>query len=194
MIWVLVLVIGYLIGSVSSSFFLGRLILRKDLSREGTGNLGAKNSMEVGGVLFGATVFIIDILKGAGWMVWVREMYHDPLLIYAGMISVILGHNYSLLLGFRGGKGLATMVGILAVVQPWVLLILVALAGFFVLLSRHAGVAAILAIIPYTLIFGLVTGDWRSWPFSLLLSGIVLSKHRPDEYATTAAFLHLRKG
>lgn len=191
--WIPVLAVSYLIGSVSPSFFLGRWILRRDLTVEGTGNLGAKNSLHVGGAYFGVLVFLLDFLKGAGTVLGIDAVYRDPVLLYWAMVGVVAGHNYSLYLGFRGGKGLAALAGMLAVASPAVLLILVALVGLWVFLSRHAGVAAILAAVPYTLIFGFVTGDWRSWPFSLLLTWIVLSKHRPDEYAALAAFLRLKR-
>lgn len=193
MAWVISFIIPYLLGSFSSAFFLGQLFLRKDMSQEGSGNLGAKNTFIVGGPLLGIGVFLADVAKGAIAILLVKWFFGSTLLMYLAALAVVLGHNFSVYINFRGGKGLATLVGILLVLNIKVLLIVGGLAGVFVLLSRDAGVAAILAAIPFALIFSLATNDWRALPFMLVLTVIVLSKHRPQEFVNTAEFLRLRR-
>lgn len=193
MAWVISFMLPYLLGSFSSAYFLGQLILEKDMSQEGSGNLGAKNTFLVGGPRLGIGVFLCDLAKGAISLLLIKWFFGSMLLMYWAAVAVVLGHNFSIYINFRGGKGLATLAGILLVLNFKVLLIVGALAGIFALLSRDAGVAAILAAIPFALIFSVVANDWRSLPFMLILTMVVLVKHRPQEFQNTAAFLRLRR-
>ncbi len=192
--WIFTFVSSYLIGSFSTAFFVGKMFLGKDLSQEGSGNLGAMNSLKTSGLIFGIIVFSIDVIKGGGIIILNKALYGETILLYLAALAVIVGHNYSVFIGFRGGKGLASLVGIMAVLNPNLLVIEVILAIIFFVLTRHAGVAAILAIAPYSVIFLLTNGDWRSVPFSILQTIVILTKHRPEEYRELFKFLHIENG
>ncbi len=192
--WIFTFVSSYLIGSFSTAFFVGKMFLGKDLSQEGSGNLGAMNSLKTSGLIFGIIVFSIDVIKGGGIIILNKALYGETILLYLAALAVIVGHNYSVFIGFRGGKGLASLVGIMAVLNPNLLVIEVILAIIFFVLTRHAGVAVILAIAPYSVIFLLTNGDWRSVPFSILQTIVILTKHRPEEYRELFKFLHIENG
>jgi glycerol-3-phosphate acyltransferase PlsY len=111
---VLVLTLSYLIGSLPFSQIVGRLAKGIDLRKVGSGNVGGNNLMANAGVLWGLLGGGLDVLKGVSAM-WLAESLGVPYpaRLIAGLVSVA-GHNWSVWLGFRGGKGLATAFGVLA--------------------------------------------------------------------------------
>ena len=186
--WVIVLVVGYLAGSFSSAYFLGKIFLKRDMSREGSGNLGAANSLSTIGPWFGAMVFVGDFLKGGLVLYWVKSTFINPDLLFIAAIAVVLGHNFSLYLRFRGGKGLASMIGVLTILNPMVLLIVFVIIVSFFIISRHTGISAIITAISFPLVYSLVTGDWLSLAYTTTLSFLVIIKHRPEEFRALKDF------
>ncbi len=108
-------VAGYLLGSISFSFLFGRMLGGVDIRKHGSGNAGATNTLRVLGVGPALTVLALDIGKGV-LAVWIgRWIGPDPIwLSIAAGIAVILGHNWPVFFGFRGGKGIATTIGVVA--------------------------------------------------------------------------------
>ncbi|MEK8127417.1 glycerol-3-phosphate 1-O-acyltransferase PlsY [Paenibacillus filicis] len=127
------LLLGYLLGSISFSFLAGKLLKGIDIRQHGSGNAGATNTLRVLGKGPGITVLVLDMLKGVA-AVWLGYLLSggDPLFLVLAGISVIVGHNWPVFFGFRGGKGIATTIGVM-----------VSLAFLPALL---AGLAAILSI------------------------------------------------
>ena len=131
----LALVAAYLVGSVSPSYLLGKWLKGIDLREHGSGNLGATNVFRVLGKGPGLAALLCDILKG--WLpvkcfplLWPRafELFPDPFL-YPVLIgaSAIAGHNWTIFLRFRGGKGVATSGGVFLALSPQLCLL-----GFFI--------------------------------------------------------------
>lgn len=116
--------IGYLLGNIQTSYLLGKYIKKIDIRTVGQGNAGASNAVESLGWKFGAVVAMVDILKGVAAVVLVRLLFQAgfdpegaPLLYTAGYFAV-LGHIYPFFMNFKGGKGTATMIGILLGMNP----------------------------------------------------------------------------
>lgn len=114
------ILISYLIGSIPTAYILGRLLKGIDIRKFGSGNVGATNALRVLGKPAGITVLVLDILKGfivvAFWgdFLALRTIYvsDETLRIILGL-SVVLGHNWTVFLRFRGGKGVACTFGVL---------------------------------------------------------------------------------
>lgn len=124
-----VLLGAYLLGSIPSAYLVARLVAGVDIRRVGDGNVGAKNTFEAVGRLAGVVVAAADIGKGA-LAVAMARYFHLPenLILWAGFL-VVLGHDFPLFLRFRGGQGMATMVGVFGVLFPYEIgLVLLALA------------------------------------------------------------------
>lgn len=143
--------IGYLLGSISFSYIIAKKIKKVDIREHGSGNAGATNTLRVLGVGPAVTVLILDILKGIasvqiGFLLAPDDSGIVPAL--AGLFSII-GHNWPIYYGFRGGKGVATTIGVLATLV------------FFPAL--YAGIFAILSILIWrfvslgSLLFSIVT-------------------------------------
>ncbi|TVY11598.1 glycerol-3-phosphate 1-O-acyltransferase PlsY [Paenibacillus cremeus] len=114
MISLLSALISYLLGSISFSYLAGRLLKGIDIRKHGSGNAGATNTLRVLGKGPGITVLLLDMLKGVA-AVWIGTLHSggDPLIQVLAGVCVIAGHNWPVFFGFRGGKGIATTIGVM---------------------------------------------------------------------------------
>jgi Predicted membrane protein len=117
--YLIIFALSYIVGSIPFAYIIVRLFFRKDISKEGSGNVGAMNSYEVTGRKWvGFLVFLFDFLKGISVVLISRYLIpDDDFAILAASFSVVLGHNFSLFLRFKGGKGLATSAGVLLLIH-----------------------------------------------------------------------------
>jgi len=114
-----VLLGAYLLGSIPSAYLMARFVAGMDIRRAGDGNVGAKNTFESVGWLPGLVVAAADVGKGALAVVMARHFdLPENVVLWAGACAV-LGHDFSLFLRFRGGQGMAAMVGIFGVLFPY---------------------------------------------------------------------------
>lgn len=124
---VISLIIGYGFGCIQSAYLIGRLVGKIDIREHGSGNAGASNTTTMLGLRYGALVGLIDILKGTLAVLMVKGIFPgDQNLPYLAGMAAILGHIFPFYLGFRGGKGVATLVGVMTGLD-WKLGILFAL-------------------------------------------------------------------
>jgi len=179
--YVLAVVIGYLIGSISFSFLWGRLFQGIDIRKHGSGNAGATNTLRVMGVGPALTVLALDIGKGvlAVWVGW----WIDPaslMLPILGGFAAILGHNWPVFFAFRGGKGIATMIGVVATLclLPGLAAGLVGIASIFVTRFVSLGSLLFAALLPLSLwLFG---REPELIVFSLALAVLAFYRHRSN--------------
>lgn len=156
-----------------------------DIRKAGSGNIGATNVLRVLGKPAGVFVLLVDALKGAAACAllprWVSGFgaNADPgvLALVAG-ISAILGHNYTCWLRFRGGKGIATTAGVLAVLMPKALGVALGVWLVVVLASRYVSLASVAAALILPLAVWLTGGDTKMLAASALLTVLALYKHR----------------
>ena len=109
--YLIIIVTSYLLGSIPFGLILTKLFLKKDIRKIGSGNIGATNVLRSGNKLIGYSTLLMDILKAILPVVYVKFNYPD--FIYLSSLSVFLGHVFPIWLKFKGGKGVATYVGIL---------------------------------------------------------------------------------
>ena len=159
---IFVSIISYLIGSVPSGYLFTKIFTKTDIRTVGSGNVGATNALRAGGKKIGIAVLIADICKGVFAVAFIPHLMMRltgfgalrEMMLLSGL-WVILGHNYTIFLGFKGGKGIATTAGVLLVLCPWVLLVgLLSWVAVFVA-SRYVSLASIAAsiIIPCAAFF-----------------------------------------
>ncbi|MDO4608867.1 MAG: glycerol-3-phosphate 1-O-acyltransferase PlsY [Clostridia bacterium] len=163
---VLVVIFAYLIGSISFAVVFSKIFMKDDIRTHGSGNAGTTNMMREGGFLPGALTFICDALKGfvacyVGKIVFgvMNIQNADEWAIYGAFIcgvACMLGHVFPIFFGFRGGKGIATSVGIFAVCNPIAIAIGLAVFAIIVLVFRYVSVASITAaitVVTLTMVF-----------------------------------------
>ncbi len=109
--YLIVIIISYFLGSIPFGLILTKLFLKKDIREIGSGNIGATNVLRSGNKIIGYLTLLLDILKAVIPVLFIKVNYPD--LIYISSLSVFLGHVFPLWLKFKGGKGVATYVGIL---------------------------------------------------------------------------------
>lgn len=147
--------LSYLLGSLMGGLIVGRLRGGVDIRSLGSGNAGGTNALRTQGKLFALWVVLIDVGKGllaSGWLpglalpgVGIDSSVSRDWLTIACAASVILGHVYPLWYGFRGGKGAATLVGVLLGIEPSLLVPVLAVWLVVLLLSGYVGLATICA-------------------------------------------------
>ena len=151
------IILAYLLGSVSGSLLLGKL-KKVDIRSLGSGNAGGTNAFRTQGFVFAIGVVLIDVGKGfiAAWWIPALEFGGSPLLVDPGVVMMlcgfvaVVGHCFPIWHGFRGGKGAATAVGALIVIEPWLLLPLaitwlltLVMTGFVGLSTVFAGISLV---------------------------------------------------
>ena len=104
-------IVSYLMGSIPFGFILTKFFLKKDIREIGSGNIGATNALRTGNKLLGYSTLLLDVLKAVIPILYVKINF--PELIYISALCAFLGHVFPIWLKFKGGKGVATYVGIL---------------------------------------------------------------------------------
>jgi glycerol-3-phosphate acyltransferase PlsY len=172
-LWLLTLTMAYLLGSIPFGYLLVRFFRKEDVRAIGSGNIGATNVVRAGGKGLGLLTLLLDTLKG--YLAVVIAMHlapsigHGPSsLAIAAAVAVVLGHVFPVWLGFRGGKGIATALGVFVALVPWVALAAVCLFILIVATTRLVSLGSILAAVSIPL-FTLLLVPARS---AMLLEGI----------------------
>ena len=193
-------VVSYLIGSIPFGLLVGRA-KGVDIRTKGSGNIGATNVGRVLGRGYGMAVFALDMLKGftptfaAGlWLAsWDEGLAAGDCLLWVAVAAgCIFGHVFSVYLGFRGGKGVATSLGVLLGVYPyftWAGLMVFGLWIVLTLVTRYVSVGSVVAVGVFPVVFAAMAywhrANWgtidRVWPlhvFAVVAAGLVIYRHR----------------
>ncbi len=172
--------VAYLLGSFPTAYLLGRLFKKVDIRETGSGNVGGMNIYRSAGFLPGFLTILIDIGKGTLAVLLAMNWSEEPLVVFMAGILVVLGHNYSVFLRYRGGKGLATTLGVFialsSITIPFVILAAVCLT--IALRDTNTAFGASALSIPVILFFQYQEGVWVL--FGLVLAAIILAKHTQD--------------
>jgi acyl phosphate:glycerol-3-phosphate acyltransferase len=179
---VFALMLAYLLGSLSGSLLLGRL-RGVDIRDSGSGNAGGTNALRTRGWRFALVVVLIDVGKGT-LAAWIALRLHQPALPLSptglGLAATLVaaaGHAWPLWFGFRGGKGVATLLGGLLLLWPIVLLPLLAVWLLVLGIGGYVGLASIVAVAALVPLAWLAAG-MEALVFALLATAFVLYTHR----------------
>jgi glycerol-3-phosphate acyltransferase PlsY len=140
--------LGYVVGSLSPSVFLGRLFKGVDVRKHGSGNAGTTNAFRVLGVKLGVAVLVADVLKGV-LPVLLAKYLSTPLVTVLVAFACVIGHNYSLFLRGKGGKGVATGAGAALAMMPIPMAIVVVLFVLLLATTRIVSIASIVCTIMF---------------------------------------------
>ena len=140
---ILMLIIGYLLGSIPSGVWIGKIFYNKDIRNYGSGNMGTTNTFRVLGKKAGIVVLLMDMLKGT-ITACLPFIFHVNVSVLLIGLSAILGHVFPIFAGFRGGKAVATSVGVLLVYNPLFFTIAWAIFIITLYISSMVSVASML--------------------------------------------------
>lgn len=169
---IIAILIAYLLGSISSAYIITRILTGKDIRTLGGGNAGANNVYQEVGLIPAISVGVFDILKGGAAMFIARLLVDDlstnlvnaPLevqsYIMAAGLAVVAGHIWPIFLKFRGGNGLATTIGVLAVIMTTELLIAIAIILILVIITRNPILSVNISLVSIPLSTWLLDKPW----------------------------------
>ena len=135
--------ISYLFGSIPFGYLFTKILLKKDIRDVGSGNIGATNVLRTGNKSLGYLTLILDIAKAVVPVIYIKLNYPD--LIYLAALCAFLGHLFPVWLKFKGGKGVATFVGILISINFYYALIFGIIWIFTFLISKYSSLSSLLA-------------------------------------------------
>ena len=170
--------IAYLIGSIPFGVLLTRLAGAGDLRQIGSGNIGATNVLRTGRKGLALATLLLDVAKGAV-PAWLAFRYLGPDIAVVAGLGAVVGHCFPVWLRFRGGKGVATGAGVVLALTPLAGLIVLALFGVVVGLTRYVSLGSILAAAaaaPLALLFGQV----QAAEMYVVLGVIIIAKHHAN--------------
>jgi glycerol-3-phosphate acyltransferase PlsY len=152
MLWIVILAVSYLLGSIPFGYVLIRVVRHEDVRETGSGNIGATNVARSGGKTLGLLTLLLDALKGSAAVLLALHFaprVHGAAsnLAIAAAVMVVVGHIFTVWLGFKGGKGIATALGVFAALVPWVAL---SSLGVFIVLfaiTRYVSLASVAAAV-----------------------------------------------
>ena len=173
----IIALLSYLLGSIPFGFLLTKLFLNQDIRNIGSGNIGATNVLRTGNKLIGFSTLFLDILKAVIPIIFIK--YNFPDFIFISSLSVFLGHVFPVWLKFKGGKGVATYVGILFCIN-YILGFVFIISWFIIfLLSKYSSLSSLLAsfIIP---IYHFYLIDDKNHFFFIILFILIFYTHREN--------------
>lgn len=175
--------LAYLVGSIPFGYVVGRLFFHKNLLTLGSGNIGTTNTARVLGWRIGLVVMCLDILKGSlGALMaclWGPLTVSQHWLYFAVGLGAILGHTYSFWIGFRGGKAVATSVGVLLIYNPLMFCLAFAIFGSTLFITSMVSVASMVGFTLITLASALIQ-DWFLTLIAFSLTLFVFYRHREN--------------
>lgn len=177
----LVITICYLLGSIPFGYIVGKMFKKIDIRELGSGNIGATNVFRMLGPSLASLVLIGDIGKGILSIYLVRFFNIDNLLIstIAGLV-VICGHDWSIFLGFKGGKGIATTFGVVFALNPTISILAVIVWGIVLVTTRYASLSSILAIISILIFTILFKQPYEYIMFSAIILVLGIFNHKDN--------------
>jgi len=175
---ILILIIAYLLGSIPTAFIIGKIFEKKDITELGSGNVGTINAIKNFGIIPGVLTFLFDASKAVLAVSIAKNYSRYDILPYFASFLVILGHNFSIFLKFKGGKGLACLVGILLIISPVTIIYLFGFIGILTLaFGKKANAATGIGIFILPVILHYQNAPLEGVITSFLISLLVMYKN-----------------
>lgn len=177
--YVLVSVIAYFLGNFATSYIVSMRSAHIDIRKHGSGNAGATNVLRVLGVKAAALTFLGDAIKGAAAVLiggYVAGSYGQ---ILAGLF-VVIGHNWPVILKFKGGKGVATTIGSMLAINPLVVGIVLVIGIAILAATRYVSLASITGMVVFPIFMIIFKQAPEYVAFSILLAMMAIFKHRAN--------------
>ena len=173
----LIALISYLMGSIPFGFLLTKVFLNKDIREIGSGNIGTTNVLRAGNKLIGYSTLILDVLKAVIPILIIKVQFSE--FIFISSLSIFLGHVFPIWLKFKGGKGVATYVGILFAINIYYGLIFVISWFLTFALSRYSSLSSLVASISIP-IYLIILAQFDQIIFFMTMFILIFFTHREN--------------
>ena len=171
--------LAYLAGSIPTGVLLGRLA-GVDVRSAGSGNIGATNVARTAGRSLGILTLFGDALKGLLPVLVVHALGFDAAVVAMTAVAALCGHVFSIFLGFRGGKGVATGVGVMLGLAPAIVPIPLAVFGIAMALSKIVSLSSILATVSAAIVVVLFGYPFSTELAAATIAGLIIFRHREN--------------
>ena len=173
----ILILIAYLLGNFSTSFIVGKLVGNIDIRNHGSGNAGSTNVFRTLGLKAGLLAFIGDSIKGVLAVYIARRFGNETIALIAGAAAIV-GHNWPIVLKFKGGKGIATSIGVALMIHPTSALICISLGAVILIVFKYVSLASVSAIALLPIFLYFKGRDY--FIFGLLISFMAIYRHREN--------------
>ena len=174
---IIICLISYLMGSIPFGFILTKILLKKDIRKIGSGNIGATNALRTGNKILGYSTLVLDILKAITTVLIVK--FYFPEFIYVSSLCVFLGHVFPIWLKFHGGKGVATYVGILFVLNIYLGLLFTFVWFFVFVISKFSSLSSLVGSLSIPIYFLYLSQFDQALFFSIMFV-LIFFTHRQN--------------
>ena len=164
-------------GSIPFGFILTKIFLKKDIREIGSGNIGATNALRTGNKVLGYSTLILDILKAIIPVLYIKFYFSE--FIYISSLCVFLGHVFPIWLKFHGGKGVATYVGILFVIDIYLGLLFIFVWFFIFIISKFSSLSSLIGSISIPIYF-LFLSQFNDVLFFSIMFVLIFFTHREN--------------
>lgn len=171
---------AYLIGSIPVGLILGKAIWKKDLRQYGSHNIGATNAWRTLGSKAGILIFLLDFIKGQLGVMLGGCVLGTPAAMVLGGFFAIVGHMFPLFLGFKGGKGVSTGLGVLAALMPKITAIVFVVWLVLFAVTRYVSVASIVAAVLAPILAAIFKAPAEFFAFALAAAVLIVWRHREN--------------
>ena len=173
----IIILLSYLMGSIPFGFILTKIFLKKDIREIGSGNIGATNVLRTGNKIIGYITLSLDILKAIIPLLIIK--FNHPEFLFISALSIFLGHVFPLWLNFKGGKGVATYVGMLFCIN-YILGFVFIICWFVIfIVSRYSSLSSLIASLTIP-IYHFFIIDNNNYYFFIILFILIFFTHREN--------------
>lgn len=178
--YLIIAVVGYLLGCIPSGLIVGKFFCNVDIRNYGSKNIGTTNMFRILGPKPAIVVLLADMAKGMLAVFFAQYLVGDTSSLLLGGIMSIVGHNYPVFLGFKGGRGVATGLGVICVLMPKVTLIVFSVWAVIVFITRYVSLGSVVAATLVPILAWYFEYPWLFCLFSLLAAAFIVIRHKEN--------------
>lgn len=178
--YIIITILGYVIGSIPNGLLIGKTLYDIDLRQFGSKNIGATNAFRTLGLYPSLWIFLTDAAKGVVAVYLASVLADTPIALLVGGIAAIAGHNWSIFLRFTGGRGVATGLGVIAVLVPKVTLLVFLVWAVIVYATRYVSLASIVAAILVPIFMWFMGERLEFLYFGIVAALFVVGRHKSN--------------
>lgn len=181
-------IVAYLIGSINSSILISKAVMGKDIRESGSGNAGATNMLRTMGKKYAIITLVIDILKGVISLLLAKlaiSFGAYEVSMYVAGVAAVVGHNFPVFFGFKGGKGVATSLGVILLLDWKIGLITLVIALAIMAISKYVSLGSVMAALVFVIMQIVVMIATDSFDITrlvcvVILGGLLIIRHRAN--------------
>ena len=174
--YIITALVSYLFGSIPFGYLFTKILLKKDIRNVGSGNIGATNVLRTGNKLLGYLTLVLDIAKAVVPVVFIKLNYPD--LVYISALCAFLGHLFPIWLKFKGGKGVATLVGILLSINIYYAIVFGTVWILTFVISKYSSLSSLFASISIPIYLLII--DKGNIIFFIIMFVLIFYTHREN--------------